>query len=104
VKVNSEPLDAKTRVFHLHGPLFFGSALNYKMEVNPVHIEESEVILDFRDSTVLDISGTNAIAETRQNLMGAGKKVIIRGLPKELANELPTDAIVEPVPSSNKSK
>lgn len=102
VRVTSESVDGSTRVFRMRGPLFFGSALNYKMEVNPLHILETHVILEFSDSMVLDISGTNAIAETRSNLMDAGKTVTLRGLSAEVIKELPTDAVVEPGISEGK--
>jgi len=95
VRVVSEGVSEKTRVVSIRGPLFFGSAMNYKMEVNPVFIEESEVILDFSQGAVLDISGSNAITETRSNLMDAGKSVILRGLPPEVLCELPSDCKVE---------
>eukprot|EP00418_Pyrodinium_bahamense_P057071 CAMPEP_0179169530 /NCGR_PEP_ID=MMETSP0796-20121207/83457_1 /TAXON_ID=73915 /ORGANISM="Pyrodinium bahamense, Strain pbaha01" /LENGTH=359 /DNA_ID=CAMNT_0020872403 /DNA_START=19 /DNA_END=1099 /DNA_ORIENTATION=- len=98
VRVDSELTSPKTRTFYLRGPLFFGSAMNYKMEVNPIHIEEPEVVLDFSQGTVLDISGSNAITETRENLIGAGKSVILRGLPPEVVAELPPDCTVEPSP------
>uniref|UniRef100_A0A7S1RS54 STAS domain-containing protein n=1 Tax=Alexandrium catenella TaxID=2925 RepID=A0A7S1RS54_ALECA len=94
VKIDQES-KGSTRIFRLHGPLFFGSAMNFKMEVNPVLIEEPEVILDFSHGTVLDISGSNAIAETRSNLMDAGKTVVLRGLPAEVVSELPQDAKVD---------
>mmetsp|Transcript_57633 Transcript_57633/g.179002 ORF Transcript_57633/g.179002 Transcript_57633/m.179002 type:complete len:474 (-) Transcript_57633:65-1486(-) len=95
VRVVSEAESEKRRVFSLRGPLFFGSAMNFKMEVNPVHIEEPEVVLDFSQGTVLDISGSNAITETRSNLLDAGKTVILRGLPPEVMKELPADCQVD---------
>mmetsp|Transcript_49424 Transcript_49424/g.137359 ORF Transcript_49424/g.137359 Transcript_49424/m.137359 type:complete len:648 (-) Transcript_49424:186-2129(-) len=97
VRVTSTATCGSARVIQLRGPLFFASALNYKMEVNMLLIAEQQVILDFSESSVLDISGINAIAETRANLIGAGKMVILRGLPQEVLQEL-TDAAVEPAP------
>jgi len=104
VRVDSDLEDETTRVFSLHGPLFFGSALNYKMEVNPAHIDEPNVVLDFTESPVLDISGSNAIVETRSNLLGAGKNVILRGLTQEVLNELPADVVVEGEPTPREDK
>jgi len=102
VRVISEKVDENTITFRLNGPLFFGSALNYKMEVNPNFIQESQVILDFSESPVLDISGSNAITETRTNLVAAGKKVSIRGLQKEVISELPLDVIADTTRSFGK--
>mmetsp|Transcript_87377 Transcript_87377/g.271747 ORF Transcript_87377/g.271747 Transcript_87377/m.271747 type:complete len:644 (+) Transcript_87377:67-1998(+) len=100
VKVDSETEGANRRAFRLRGPLFFGSAMNYKMEVSPLQIEEPKVVLDFSQGTVLDISGSNAITETRANLLDAGKEVVLRGLPAEVLSELPADCTVEPAPSA----
>jgi len=94
VRVYSEGVSETRRVVHLRGPLFFGSAMNYKMEVSPTSIPEPEVVLDFTQGTVLDISGSNAITETRANLMDAGKTVFLRGLPPEVVRELPSDCEV----------
>lgn len=95
VKVKSEAISPNRRVFRLNGPLFFGSAMNFKKEVDPHNIEEEEVVLDFSDGTILDISGIQAIIEVRQNLMDANKRVLLRGLPAESLQELPKDAEVE---------
>jgi len=95
VRVDQEATSEKRRTFFLKGPLFFGSAMNYKMEVNPILVEEEEIVLDFTGGTVLDISGTNAIMETRANLVGANKAVILKGLPPDVLAELPSDCTVE---------
>merc|ERR1719330_1671090 len=72
VKVESEAVSDKKRIFRLKGPLFFGSAMNYKMEVDPHKVEEDEVVLDFNESKILDISAIQAIIEARENLKGSG--------------------------------
>mmetsp|Transcript_51593 Transcript_51593/g.165184 ORF Transcript_51593/g.165184 Transcript_51593/m.165184 type:complete len:99 (+) Transcript_51593:3-299(+) len=81
----------KRRVFHLKGPLFFGSAMNYKKEVDPHHVEEGEVVLDFTEGKILDLSAIQAIIEARQNLTEAGKRVVLRGVPAEALKDLPKD-------------
>merc|ERR1719510_234808 len=95
VTVDSEAVSTKRRVFHLKGPLFFGSAMNYKMEVDPHKVEEDVVVLDFNDSKILDISAIQAIIEARENLKGSGKRVLLRGVPAEAFKDLPKDVEVE---------
>lgn len=95
VKVHSELDPSEKRVFRLRGPLFFGSAMNYKMEVDPRKVEEADVVLDFSESKILDISAIQAIVEARENLKAAGKKVVLRGVPPEALKDLPADVETE---------
>ena len=46
IKVESAAVPAKRRVSYLKGPLFFGSAMTYKTEVDPHRIEEEKVVFD----------------------------------------------------------
>uniref|UniRef100_A0A7S2N849 STAS domain-containing protein n=1 Tax=Alexandrium andersonii TaxID=327968 RepID=A0A7S2N849_9DINO len=95
VKVESDLEAGDKRVFHLKGPLFFGSAMNYKMEVDPHKVSEGDVVLDFSGGKILDISAIQAITEARENLKGAGKRVILRGVPAEALKDLPADVETE---------
>jgi len=74
---------ANERTFYLRGPLFFGSALSYRSEINPASIKEEVVILDFTNSRILDIAGIDAIEKTRDQLRCAGKRVVLQGLPPD---------------------
>eukprot|EP00408_Alexandrium_pacificum_P029042 CAMPEP_0171188564 /NCGR_PEP_ID=MMETSP0790-20130122/17898_1 /TAXON_ID=2925 /ORGANISM="Alexandrium catenella, Strain OF101" /LENGTH=636 /DNA_ID=CAMNT_0011653653 /DNA_START=64 /DNA_END=1974 /DNA_ORIENTATION=+ len=103
VKVESDLEAADKRVFHLKGPLFFGSAMNYKMEVDPHKITEKDVVLDFSNGKILDISAIQAITEARENLKGAGKRVILRGVPVEALKDLPADVEIEGADPKGKS-
>mmetsp|Transcript_36221 Transcript_36221/g.86552 ORF Transcript_36221/g.86552 Transcript_36221/m.86552 type:complete len:632 (-) Transcript_36221:218-2113(-) len=71
------------RVYTLRGPLFFGSAMNYKSEFSSTALKEEVIVLDFANSRILDISGVKAIEETRDYLQTKGKKVVLRGVPAD---------------------
>merc|ERR550525_450603 len=106
VKVYSETEGSEKhkRVFHLKGPLFFGSAMNYKMEVDPNRFSEGEVVLDFSEGKILDLSAVQAIKEARENLQGMGKRVKLRGVPSEALKGLPPDVETEDLPQAEASK
>jgi len=74
---------ANQRTFHLRGPLFFGSALSYRSEIDPARIKEDVVILDFTNSRILDVAGIDAIEKTRDQLRCAGKSVMVQGVPPD---------------------
>jgi len=89
VRVESVETSPCQRTFYLHGPLFFGSEVKYRAGINPARIREEVVILDFTKSRILDISGIDAIEKTRAQLKGAGKRVILRGVPPDALKHLP---------------
>jgi SulP family sulfate permease len=98
VRVDSVTGGPGRRVFHLHGPLFFGSAMNYRKEIDPPLIPEDTVILDFNQSRILDMSGIDAINKTREYLMKSGKRVILTGVPQEAMEYMPDCAKTEETP------
>eukprot|EP00747_Dinoflagellata_sp_TGD_P003352 gnl/TRDRNA2_/TRDRNA2_107967_c3_seq1.p1 gnl/TRDRNA2_/TRDRNA2_107967_c3~~gnl/TRDRNA2_/TRDRNA2_107967_c3_seq1.p1 ORF type:complete len:368 (-),score=55.95 gnl/TRDRNA2_/TRDRNA2_107967_c3_seq1:88-1191(-) len=71
-----------TRTFHLHGQLFFGSAMSYQSQIEVGRIPEGTVILDFTYSSVLDHSGVDAIVKIIERLTTSGKQVFTKGLPE----------------------
>lgn len=83
VRVEQEGGSGNERIFTLRGPLFFGSAMNYKNGFSLAEIKEQVIVLDFSNSRILDISGVKAIEETRDFLLTKGKKVVLRGVPSE---------------------
>lgn len=89
VRVDSEPCGSQQRTFYLRGPLFFGSAMKYRKEINPTLVPEDVVVLDFTQSRILDISGIDAIDQTREYLIACGKRVILKGVPREAMEYLP---------------
>jgi SulP family sulfate permease len=90
VELSSTSEDGK-RVISMKGSLFFGSAMNYQMDVTRAKIEEDTVILDFTQARILDISGTDAISKTREALIEQNKEVLLRGVPNEALKDLPAD-------------
>jgi SulP family sulfate permease len=91
VKVQST-VAGDRREFKIEGPLFFGSAMSYVMEVDPHKVPEKEVVLNFEGNRILDISGVEAITKARENLVGAGKKVVLKGVPGECLRHMPPEA------------
>lgn len=85
LRVESVAHSATQRTLYLRGPLFFGSALSYRSEINPAGIKEDLVILDFTNSRILDIAG---IEKTRDQLRCAGKSVVVQGVPPDAALHL----------------
>ncbi|GAA4306492.1 SulP family inorganic anion transporter [Nibribacter koreensis] len=73
-------LDANgTKHYELYGPLFFGSvaAFNEKFDVAD---DPQEVIIDFKDSRVADMSGIDALHKLTERYQKAGKKLQLRHL------------------------
>jgi SulP family sulfate permease len=65
--------------YEIYGPLFFGSvtAFNEKFDVFE---DPQEVIIDFRDSRVADMSAIDALNKLTQRYSGLGKKLYLRHL------------------------
>eukprot|EP00413_Alexandrium_margalefii_P005231 CAMPEP_0204517342 /NCGR_PEP_ID=MMETSP0661-20131031/3613_1 /ASSEMBLY_ACC=CAM_ASM_000606 /TAXON_ID=109239 /ORGANISM="Alexandrium margalefi, Strain AMGDE01CS-322" /LENGTH=659 /DNA_ID=CAMNT_0051522737 /DNA_START=82 /DNA_END=2061 /DNA_ORIENTATION=- len=80
------------KTYVLRGPLFFGSAMNYKNGFSTSSLPEDVVVLDFSSSRILDISGVKAIEETRDFLCSKGKKVVLRGVPSEALRHIAPNA------------
>jgi sulfate permease, SulP family len=65
--------------YEIFGPLFFGSisAFNDKFDVNG---DPEEVIIDFRESKVVDMSGIEVLNRLTERYHKAGKKIHLRHL------------------------
>lgn len=65
--------------YEIHGPLFFGSvtAFNEKFDVKA---DPEEVIIDFQESRVADMSGIEALNKITERYAGAGKKIHLKHL------------------------
>lgn len=65
--------------YEIFGPLFFGSitAFNEKFEVLN---DPEEVIIDFRESRIVDMSGIEALNKLTERYKNAGKKLHLRHL------------------------
>jgi SulP family sulfate permease len=60
------------KVYHLHGPLFFGSIQDFSNEFTPAS-DPDEVIIDLMDSRVWDHSGIEALSKLAERYRTEGK-------------------------------
>ena len=77
--VKTETQSDGTKVYKLEGPLFFGSATtfadNFTVEQDP-----PKVVIDFKDTRVMDSSGVEAIENITKKYEDAGKNLLLRHL------------------------
>lgn len=73
--------------YEIYGPLFFGSvaAFNEKFDVAD---DPEEVIIDFRESRVVDMSAIEALNKLTERYQKAGKKVHLKHLSADCKNLL----------------
>ena len=73
--------------YEIYGPLFFGSvtAFNEKFDVAN---DPTEVIIDFKDSRVADMSGIDALNKLTEKYLQAGKKLHLQHLSPDCRNLL----------------
>ena len=71
-----------TKIYDFDGPLFFGSVTAFNDNFDIKHDPEN-VILDFKDARVMDISGVEAVDSITKKYLEAGKTIKIRHLSSE---------------------
>lgn len=74
--------DQGIKHYELYGPLFFGSAMAF-MEKFDVVNDPKEVIVDFRESRVADMSGINALNKLTEKYKQAGKILHLKHLSED---------------------
>jgi SulP family sulfate permease len=74
--------DENTKVYEFFGPLFFGSTTAFK-SLFDVNYDPKNIVLDFANSRVMDISGAEAIDDITKKYLDAGKKVTVKHLSKD---------------------
>ncbi len=74
--------DDGTKVYDFDGPLFFGSVTAFNEQFDLEH-DPKQVVLDFKDARVMDISGVEAIDAITKKYLEAGKIIKIRHLSNE---------------------
>lgn len=74
--------DDGTKVYDFDGPLFFGSVTSFNEQFDLKH-DPDNVILDFKDARVMDISGVEAIDAITKKYKDAGKSLRIRHLSED---------------------
>jgi SulP family sulfate permease len=74
--------DDGTKIYDFDGPLFFGSVTAFNDNFDIAHDPEN-VVLDFKDARVMDISGVEAVDAITKKYLEAGKTIKIRHLSAE---------------------
>lgn len=74
--------DDGTKIYNFDGPLFFGSVTSFNEEFDIKH-DPKNVILDFKNARVMDISGVEAIDAITKKYLEANKTIKIRHLSSE---------------------
>ncbi len=81
--------------YEIYGPLFFASTTNFAEKFDVINDPE-EIIIDFKDSRVADMSAIEALNQVTQRYSKAGKKVHLRHLSKDCRRLLENaDALIE---------
>jgi len=83
---NSKRIRARKRIdekgvkhYEIYGPLFFASATNFAEKFDPIN-DPDEIIIDFKESRIVDHSGIEAIHKVTERYDKLGKTVYIRHL------------------------
>ncbi|MBD3825070.1 MAG: SulP family inorganic anion transporter [Epsilonproteobacteria bacterium] len=71
-----------TKVYELEGPLFFGSATTFADNFDPQN-DPVKVVIDFKNTRVMDSSGVEAIDAITKKYEDAGKHLLLRHLSKD---------------------
>ncbi len=74
--------DDGTKIYEFHGPLFFGSCTSFNEQFELAH-DPKDVVLDFKSTRVMDISGVEAIDNITKKYQEAGKTLKIRHLSED---------------------
>jgi SulP family sulfate permease len=74
--------DNGVKVYGIFGPLFFGSVSGF-LEKFDVAGDPEEVIIDFKESRVADMSGIEALNKLTDRYAKAGKKLHLKHLSKD---------------------
>jgi len=71
-----------TKVYELEGPLFFGSTQNF-MDIFKVESDSPKIVIDFKNTRVMDISGVEAIDSLIKKYEESGRNILLRHLSKD---------------------
>ncbi len=79
--------EGSTKIYRLHGPIFFGSVNNFLGLFDPKN-DPDNVVIEFQYSRVADHSGLEAIDTLAERYISAGKTLHLRHLSPECRNLL----------------
>lgn len=82
IEANIEDTQEGVRIYHINGPLFFGSTDGFSELFDPEN-DPDIVIVDFIQSRVVDQSALQAIEDTAQKYTDEGKSLQLRHLSKD---------------------
>jgi SulP family sulfate permease len=68
--------------YEIYGPLFFGSVAAFNEKFDVLN-DPKEVIIDFRDSRIADMSGIDALNKLTERYHNAGKKLHLKHLSQD---------------------
>jgi SulP family sulfate permease len=74
--------DNGVKHYEIYGPLFFGSVTAFTEKFD-VDADPEEVVIDFKDSRVADMSGIEALNKLTERYRKAGKKLELKHLSKD---------------------
>ena len=74
--------EAGIKHYEIYGPLFFGSVATFTEKFDILNDPE-EVIIDFKDSRVADMSGIEALNKLTERYHSAGKKLHLKHLSED---------------------
>ncbi|WP_210396688.1 SulP family inorganic anion transporter [Motiliproteus sediminis] len=75
-------MEGETKIYRLHGPIFFGSVNNFLGLFDPAN-DPDDVVIEFQYSRVADHSGLEAIDTLAERYISAGKQLHLRHLSPE---------------------
>lgn len=75
-------MEEDVKIYEFDGPLFFGSALKF-VERFDVEKDPNIVVMDFKNTRVMDSSGVEAIDKVTKKYAEAGKRITIRHLSED---------------------
>jgi len=82
IRVNQNILPDGSKIYVLSGPLFFGSVKNFNDLFN-IQNDPAEVVIDFKDSRVFDMSGIDALNRLTEKYTQSGKKLVLKHLSED---------------------
>ena len=68
--------------YEIFGPLFFGSAMAFTEKFDVLN-DPAEVIIDFKESRIADMSGIEALNKLTERYTKANKKLLLRHLSED---------------------
>lgn len=87
--------DKGIKHYEIYGPLFFGSTTAFSEKFDVMN-DPDEVIIDFSESRIVDMSGIEAVNKLTERYLKQGKKLHLRHLSRDCRNLLKNaDEIIE---------